>query len=82
MSERDRADLDAAIDHAEGLARECRGPCAAEHRQLVAWLRELRERRRVAPPVTDEGNALVDDLLASGRKHSAAAPGYKRREFR
>ncbi|MBO6304328.1 MAG: hypothetical protein J6M62_04490 [Selenomonadaceae bacterium] len=40
--------LDEAIKHAEEKAREC-GKCAEEHRELAAWLKELkwyRERER------------------------------------
>lgn len=44
--------LDEAIIHADAVALEeereaqrC-STCAAEHRQLAEWLRELRERRR------------------------------------
>lgn len=41
--------LDEAIEHArrdaERLERECKTSCATDHRQLAAWLEELRERR-------------------------------------
>ena len=40
--------LDEAIDHAEEVADsvQCQS-CADEHRQLAAWLRELRDRREM-----------------------------------
>ena len=40
--------LDEAIDHAENVADrvQCQA-CADEHRQLAAWLKELRHRREV-----------------------------------
>lgn len=39
-------DLDAAIQHATEKARTCLEPvCAAEHRQLAAWLKELKQYR-------------------------------------
>ena len=34
--------LDEAIEHAEWCARESHGECAEEHRQLAAWLSELK----------------------------------------
>ena len=40
--------LDEAIEHAEEVAnRECKrgSACGEEHRQLVEWLRELRDYR-------------------------------------
>ena len=52
--------LEEAIEHAEKAANDYEGmiddyaldseklaKCAAEHRQLAAWLRELQERRKV-----------------------------------
>ena len=46
--------LDEAIDHAEEVASrvQCQ-PCANEHHQLAAWLRELRDRRETE--VTSHG---------------------------
>ena len=46
--------LDAAITHADERAASLSGPCAAQHAQLAAWLRELQERRKAdSEPVAD-----------------------------
>ena len=43
--------LEEAIEHAEDIAISAIGcECREEHRQLVAWLRELQERRK-APEI-------------------------------
>ena len=43
--------LEEAIEHAEDIATSAIGcECREEHRQLVAWLRELQERRK-APEI-------------------------------
>jgi hypothetical protein len=40
--------IEEAIEHAEDVAVSAIGcECAAEHRQLAAWLRELQERRKM-----------------------------------
>ena len=51
---RDTLTLDDAIQHAEHRGRG-EGPCAADHRQLAAWLRELRALREAC----DGEGALV-----------------------
>ena len=46
-----RMTLEEAIEHAEDIATSAIGcECREEHRQLVAWLRELQERRK-APEI-------------------------------
>ncbi|EAA6647923.1 hypothetical protein [Salmonella enterica] len=49
----DRLSLNDAIAHADERAEALFGPCAAQHAQLAAWLRELQERRKAdsAEPV-------------------------------
>ncbi|ELS5419401.1 hypothetical protein ACRZJO_002428 [Citrobacter freundii] len=42
----DRLSLNDAIAHADERAEALFGPCAAQHAQLAAWLRELEERRK------------------------------------
>lgn len=42
----DRLHLNGAIAHADERADALSGPCAAQHAQLAAWLRELQERRK------------------------------------
>lgn len=42
----DRLSLNDAIAHADERADALSGPCAAQHAQLAAWLRELQERRK------------------------------------
>lgn len=49
--------IDEAIDHAEEVATKLQqtcnnvaSSCAADHRQLAAWLKELKERRSSAQP--------------------------------
>lgn len=37
--------LDEAISHAEEVAATCCDNCRADHLQLAAWLKELKERR-------------------------------------
>lgn len=41
-----RLSLNDAIAHADERADALSGPCAAQHAQLAAWLRELQERRK------------------------------------
>lgn len=42
----ERLSLNDAIAHADERADALFGPCAAQHAQLAAWLRELQERRK------------------------------------
>lgn len=42
----ERLSLNDAIAHADERADALSGPCAAQHAQLAAWLRELQERRK------------------------------------
>lgn len=61
--------LDEAIEHAEEVAGCTGAQCGVEHAQLAAWLRELRDRRRVTaassqplvaePPVVQEPNGWL-----------------------
>lgn len=56
--------LEEAIDHAETVANATCNECAAEHRQLAVWLKELRDLRaglmqvRVPCPVMGCGGQL------------------------
>lgn len=63
--------LEQAIQHAGERAAELSGPCAAQHAQLAAWLRELKQRRQadkncfmygIADP---DGKPYLDEFCVS-----------------
>lgn len=66
--------LDAAIDHATERADALSGPCAAQHAQLAAWLRELQQYRAAEPVAvvlsSRAGNdtSTIDKALPEGQK--------------
>lgn len=48
-------ELDEAIIHAETVAKGQCGPCAEDHAQLAAWLKELKERRETEAETVRHG---------------------------
>jgi len=42
-----------AIDHAEGVSRECDGQCSIDHKQLAEWLGELHGFREIFGDLPD-----------------------------
>ena len=53
--------IEQAIEHAEDIATSAIGcECREEHRQLAAWLRELKERRK-APEIVRCGECRHRD---------------------
>jgi hypothetical protein len=79
--------LDEAIKHAEEVAKEtsCK-PCAIEHKQLAAWLKELKKRKNAAEwewgePEAEEEIGLEETYYLNPATEAAAAylindPGF------
>ena len=62
--------IDEAIQHCDEVANACKETeCAAEHRQLAEWLRELVRLRKIKPLVEkialEKIGAKIDVLEAS-----------------
>ena len=63
--------LDEAIEHAEDIAISAIGcECREEHRQLAAWLRELKERRK-EPEIIRCGECARRKTMCDGRDRCA-----------
>ena len=54
--EKSKLGLDEAIQHAEEKSRGC-SACAADHKQLAEWLRELKSRREADNPQRSEAGS-------------------------
>ncbi len=68
---RDEMSLADAITHADEVGAAC-GPCAAEHRQLAAWLRELQQRRAQAG--AQSSRSMTEDKVQLCQKFAAGRP--------
>lgn len=67
----DRLSLNDAIAHADERAEALFGPCAAQHAQLAAWLRELQERRKA------DAVKVIDGAIAAFGTEPVAYMTYK-----
>jgi len=57
--------LDDAIKHADEMAQKAPGmPCAGQHKQIGAWLRELRDHREASKPLGWKGFLALFLILA------------------
>lgn len=66
-------ELSDAIAHADEIGAAC-GPCAAEHRRLAAWLRELRDIRATQPVGEVERDVLSE--VAAERRRQIEVEGW------